>query len=163
VIPVGNARLTIKVTDADGKPVRDARIRTLVMMPGMPMGEKETAAVPVGGIPGTYSTDASFMMAGAYDASLKIEGPSGSATGKLTLETGQDTGHVTGGFTPMHLVPWILSLALAIFIVARIRATGQQINLKPLASRGTIGGLALIAAIFAVSLYAISHWRRPGA
>ena len=49
VIPVGKARLRIDVTDAAGKPVDGAEIRSLVQMPAMSMGEKETLAQPRSG------------------------------------------------------------------------------------------------------------------
>src|SRR4051794_1676751 len=55
VIPVGKARLTIKLTDGAGKPVSGAQIRSMVMMPNMPMGEKEMVAAAQPSKPGVYT------------------------------------------------------------------------------------------------------------
>src|SRR5439155_27012131 len=54
-IPVGPAKLLVRVTDAGGKPVDGAQVVVLAQMPGMPMGEREETAEPVGGQPGVYS------------------------------------------------------------------------------------------------------------
>lgn len=163
VIPIGKVRFTVAVKDSAGKPVDGVRIKSLVQMPGMPMGEKETLAQPVAGKPGLYQTSASFMMEGAYDASLSISGPQGTASGRVPLETGQNTVSYAGGFTLATALPWLILAVLVIFTLVRVRQTGQTVSWKSVASRGTIGGLLLIVAIFGVSLYAITHWRRPGA
>lgn len=161
-IPVGRVRLTIRVADSAGKPVDGAQIRSLVMMPNMPMGEKETTAAPVAGEPGAYATDAAFMMAGGYDATLNIDGPLGSATGKIALETGQNTA-APAGPPLLRFAPWLLATLLVVFILARMRQTGQRPNWRALANRGVIGGILLLVVMFAGSFYAINHWRRPGA
>jgi len=169
VIPVGKARLRIDVTDAAGKPVYDAEIRSLVQMPAMSMGEKETLAQPLPGKPGSYSVEASFAMAGRFAASISIRGPLGEANGKIELETGQDTGS-PGGEPPAislrSLQPWLLGalLALAVaFVLFRMRRTGQRIEGRSLLSREMVVGVLLILIGFGASRWAVNRWRRPGA
>jgi RND family efflux transporter MFP subunit len=168
VIPVGKARIRIDVSDESGKPVEGVEIRSLVQMPSMSMGEKETPAQPVPGRSGSYIVDASFGMAGRFDASLSIRGPLGDATGKVSLETGQDTGgpgEEASGFSFGSLMPWVLGAmaVLAIgFVLFRMRRTGQRISVQPLRNREVIGGILLLVLAFSVSRWAINRWRRPG-
>jgi RND family efflux transporter MFP subunit len=169
VIPVGKARLRIDVTDAAGKPVDGAEIRSLVQMPAMSMGEKETLAQPLPGKPGSYSVEARFAMAGRFAASLSIRGPLGEANGKIDLETGQDTGSPEGKppvFSLRSLQPWLLValLALAVaFVLFRMRRTGQRIGGRSLLSREKVVGVLLILIGFGASRWAVNRWRRPGA
>ena len=168
VIPVGKARVRIDVTDASGKPVEGAEIRSLVQMPTMNMGEQETAAQPVPGQPGSYTVDASFGMAGRFDASLSIRGPLGNANGKVSLETGQDTGGpggAAGGFSFGTLVPWLLgaiAILAIVFVVYRVQRTGQRLSLQTLRSREVIGGILLLVVAFVASQWAISRWKNQG-
>ena len=169
VIPVGKARLRFDVTDAAGKPVDGAEIRSLVQMPAMSMGEKETLAQPIPGKPGSYSFEASFAMAGKFDAAISIRGPLGEAQGKISLETGQNTGS-PGSEPPAvsfrSLRPWILGVLLALavaFVLFRMRRTGQRIGVRSLLSREKVAGVLLILVGFAASRWAIDRWRRPGA
>jgi RND family efflux transporter MFP subunit len=161
-IPIGKVRLTIRVVEAAGKPVQGAQVRSMVMMPNMPMGEKETAAVAVPGKPGVYSTDAAFMMAGGYDATLSISGPQGVASGPIPLQTGMNTTG-DGGSPLLRLAPWIFAGMLVVFILVRMRQTGQRPNWRAFANRGVIGGVLLLVVMYAGSVYAVSHWRRQGA
>jgi RND family efflux transporter MFP subunit len=168
VIPVGKARLRIDVTDAAGKPVEGVQIRSLVKMPAMSMGEKETVAQPVPGKPGSYTTEASFAMAGGYEASIAISGPLGDASGTVAMETGQNTESAgdASGFSVRSLLPWLLVAAgalLAAFVLLRMRQTGQRLAWKSFVTRGTVTGILLLLITFAASRYAINHWRRPGA
>jgi RND family efflux transporter MFP subunit len=169
VIPVGKARLRIDVTDAAGKPVDGVEIRSLVQMPAMSMGEKETLAQPLPGKPGSYSVEASFAMAGRFAASISIRGPLGEANGKIELETGQDTGSPGGeppAFSLRSLQPWFLGalLALAVgFVLFRMRRTGQRIEGRSLLSREKVVGVLLIVIGFGASRWAVNRWRRPGA
>ena len=171
VIPVGKVRVRIHVTDASGKPVEGAEIRTLVQMPSMNMGEKETPAQPVPGEPGSYTAEAGFAMAGRFEATLSIRGPLGNATGKVSLETGQNTGsleHEASTFSSRSVLPWIVGLAAALaigfilLVMVRMRRTGRQITAQPLLKRETIIGILLILVAFGVSRWAINQWRRPG-
>ena len=164
VIPVGKTRLTIKVTDTSSKPVEGALVRALVKMTSMSMGEKESTAIPKPGQPGVYTTEASFGMAGSFNAAITIEGKEGKANGIITLATGQDTSSKSGGgLSPSVLITYLFIVAFIVFIFYRMRVTGQHPNWRAVAHRSTLTGLFLIALIFAVVLYAVNHWRRPGA
>ena len=166
---MGKARLRIDVTDAAGKPVDGAEIRSLVQMPAMSMGEKETLAQPLPGKPGSYSVEASFAMAGRFAASISIRGPLGEANGKIELETGQDTGSPGGeppAFSLRSLQPWLLGalLALAVaFVLFRMRRTGQRIGGGRCSRREKVVGVLLILIGFGASRWAVNRWRRPGA
>lgn len=160
VIPVGRARLRIDLKDAAGRPVEGAEIRSLVQMPQMPMGEKELSAQPLSGQPGSYTMEASFGMAGSYGANISIRGPLGEASGRITLETGQDTGQPASGFSFPSALPWILGAALALagaFALFRFRQTA---NLR--LTRGTVSGILLIVVTLVASRWAVNQWRRPG-
>jgi RND family efflux transporter MFP subunit len=169
VIPVGKARIRIDVTDASGKPVEGAEIRALVQMPSMNMGEKEAPAQPVPGKPGSYAAEAGFAMAGRFDATLSIRGSLGDANGKVSLETGQDTGTPEGevsAFSLRSVLPWVLVVAAALavsLVLVRLRRTGRRLTVQSLRKRETIGGVLLILFAFFVSQWAIRNWRRPGA
>src|SRR6266849_3759674 len=41
VVPVGKAKLMVRVTDSAGKLVQGAEVRAIARMPGMAMGERE--------------------------------------------------------------------------------------------------------------------------
>src|SRR6185312_13028050 len=99
VVPVGKAKLIIKVTDQSGKPVTGAIVKAIAKMPGMVMGEREETAVP-GMELGTYTAPAQFAMGGAYEATISISGPQGTGQAVLQLQTGQSTAAAGGG------VPW---------------------------------------------------------
>ncbi|HEX4998986.1 MAG TPA: efflux RND transporter periplasmic adaptor subunit [Terriglobia bacterium] len=165
VIPVGKARLRIEVTDATGRPIERAQVRSLVKMASMSMGERETVAQPIPGEPGVYTSEASFAMAGAYEASIAIRGPLGDAAGRVALETGQNTEASPGVGTPG--ARWWLAAAaaalLVVFVAYRMKATGQRVAWRSVVHRGTIGGALALVAAYAASRYAIDHWRRPGA
>lgn len=174
VVPAsGRAKLLIKVTDGSGKPVEGVTIHSLTKMPGMNMGEREESAIPVPGQPGVYAAPASFAMEGGYEDTLKVEGPLGSATAMIALATGQNTATPSssrsGGkelLTFSSLLPWLIGfsiVAFVIFILARMRQTGQRLSLRGLAKPSVIGGLLLLAVILWGAVYAVNHFRRPGA
>ena len=158
VIPVGKAQLLLKVTDASGKPVEGAQISALTKMPGMNMGEKEESAQPMPNQPGVYSAPAAFPMGGGYAVDVQINGPQGPANGSLSLQTGQNTAGSSGALW----WPYIVGFLLLLFVVYRMRATNQQVNWRGVFNRQVLGGLALLAVILAVSIYAVRHFRRPG-
>jgi len=163
VIPVGKVRMTLKITDSAGKPVEGAKVRALVKMPTMDMGEKETTATPAGE-PGVYMTEAVFMMEGPYNAAIAIDGPQGQATVNIPLQTGQNTEAAAGGgFTPARLLFWLLVAALVIFTLYRMKRTGQRIHWRVILNRGTVSGLILLGVMFVISRYAVANWRREGA
>ena len=163
VVPVGKATLRLTVTDAAGRPVPGAQVRVLAQMPTMPMGERETAARPVSGQPGVYNAPAGFSMAGAYTASVKISGPQGGGSAAIPLATGEDTSASSGGFRAVALVPWLAGAALLLFILYRLRQTGQRVDVRGALNRQTAGGLLLLVAMLAITVYGVNHWRRPGA
>lgn len=162
VIPVGRARLMLEVRAA-GKPVEDAQVSAFVHMPSMDMGEREQPAKPVAGKPGTYEAEAVFAMAGAYVAEVRIRQGEQEQLVSLKLATGQDT---SPGVSPWPLRPivWgMLVLALALFTLYRMKATGQSLSLRFLARRNVWLSVVLLAAAVAVAVYSVKRWRRPGA
>jgi RND family efflux transporter MFP subunit len=162
VVPVGRATVLVRITDTAGKAVEGARLRVLAKMPGMDMGEREEPATPQPGTPGAYTAPAQFAMAGGYTVTVRIDGPQGAATATVPLETGENTA-TAGDRSPLWLLPWIIGAAAVLFVLYRVRRTGQRLNLRAILNRQVLGGLLLLAAMLAGSLYAVSHWRRPGA
>jgi RND family efflux transporter MFP subunit len=162
VIPIGKAQLRIEITDRSGQPVTGADVRAIAEMPGMKMGEREEVARPVSGEPGVYAAPVMFSMAGAYTATVKIAGPQGAATAKIPLQTGQNTA-AGGEFALLELLPWLIVLLIVAFILYRVWLTGQRPNWRAVLNRQVLGGLLLLAAMLAVSMYAVRNYRRQGA
>lgn len=160
-IPVGKAQLEIKVS-ADGKAVEGAEVRAITGMPGMFMGEREQAAMPKPGEPGTYTVPTAFPMAGGYVSTITISGPQGPATAEVPLSTGANT-RSGGGFAWPRLLMASAVFALIAFTVYRMWRTGQKPNYRAMFSRQVAGGVFLLAVMAAVSWWAVSKWRRPGA
>ncbi|MBV6459426.1 MAG: Multidrug resistance protein MdtA [Fimbriimonadaceae bacterium] len=164
VIPVGQARLVFQVTDSAGKPIDGLDIQAIARMPGMFMGEREQKAQPVAGVAGAYSMQAAFPMAGAYQVALNIGGEPGSATVTLPVRTGEDTGGAEpAGFSFISLIPWAIGLVLVVFIISRMRRTGQRVMWQGIVNRATISGVLLLAILLVISIYAVNNWRRQGA
>ena len=174
----GRAKLLLKVTDASGKPVDGAMIRSLTKMPGMNMGEREETAIPVTGQPGVYTAPAQFAMEGGYEAKFTINGPQGTATATVSLNTGESTGTLSNsagtgsqagnsssgvGIAPGLLLPWLAGGAVVLFILHRMRRTGQRLSLRTAANRSVLGGLILLGLILWGAVYAVNHFRRQGA
>ena len=165
VIPVNKAQIFFSLKDDSGNPVENASVRVLAKMPGMDMGEKESVAKPVSGQAGTYLAPAVFAMAGGYEVTLQITGPRGATTAKVSVSTGQNTGGPTGGGGGPGLFPFLIgagAVLFALFVVYKMRMSGQEIHLKGLLNRQVIGGLALVAVMLAVAVYAVNRYRRPG-
>lgn len=164
VIPVGKARLTFTITTESGEPVTDLEIRAIARMPGMFMGEREQRALPASE-PGTYGMEAAFPMAGNYEVEIKIDGTPGAATAKLAVRTGQDIGSnaAGGGISVLRLLPWGIGLALALFVIYRVRQSGQRIDRQAVFNRATMGGTLLLIAMLAGAIYSVNNLRRPGA
>lgn len=160
-IPVGSAQLVLRITDAAGKPAEGLTIKTLTRMPGMNMGEREIAAT-AGGEPGLYTAQAVFAMGGAYSVDLQIDGHAGNAKGSISVSTGQNTdaGSASAGFT--WIIPWLIGLAILVFVIVRMRATGQKADVKSALNRGTIGGLLLLGLLLVGAMFAVRNFRRPG-
>ncbi len=165
-IPVGPARLLIKVTDASGKPVEGATVTGLAQMPGMPMGERDETATPQPGQPGVYSAPARFAMAGAYNATVKITGPQGSATAVVPLNTGQNTGTFGAGAAParggMAILYWAAGILFVLFVLYRMRKTGQKVNARRILNIGTLVGIILLVVVFLAARWAVQKYTQPG-
>ena len=175
----GRAKLLLKVTDTSGRPLDGVKIRALTKMSGMNMGEREETAVPVTGQPGTYTAPAQFAMEGGYEATLRIEGPQGSAMATVSLSTGQNIGPLSsaepgggrqnpsvnggGGAVLSALLPWLVAAGLAVFVLLRMRQTGQRFSLRGVLNRPVIGGLLLLGLILWGAVYLVGRFRRPGA
>lgn len=163
VLPVGKASLDIFVTDSSAKPVDGAKIRAIAQMPNMPMGEREQSAVPTGA-PGHYRFTQSFSMAGGYEAKIVVDGPQGSGTAVIPMETGKSTAAPKEGGNPfLAFWPWLLGLAAVAFVLVRMRQTGQRLDAKAVLNFRTLASLAFLGAVVVGAVYAVNHWRRTGA
>lgn len=163
VVPVGQARMILTISDSAGKPVEGAQVRAIAEMPGMPMGEREAAAPQISGQPGAYSMPVNFPMAGDYVVTVKITAAQGAADGKIPLKTGENTAAAGGGFPVFPLLGIVAILAAGAFILYRMRRTGQHINWRGLFTRQVVAGLLLVAAMLAMAWFAVRQFRRPGA
>lgn len=165
VVPVGKARLLIRVTDSAGKPVEGAEVRAIAQMPGMAMGEQEGVAAPQPGQPGVYAMPATFAMEGAYTATVKISSQHGPGVAQIPLKTGQNTAVPArgGGFSPLSLLPWLLGLGAGAFVLFRVWRSGQRPNWRGIFNRQVLGGLVLVALMLAGATWAVRTFRRPGA
>lgn len=160
VVPIGRAKLLIRVTDHQGAPVSDASVKALARMPGMKMGEREEVAMPTGE-PGSYSAPAVFSMAGRYEVTVSISSPMGSGQANLPLSTGQASAS-QNGFNP-SLALLLGGLAGAFYIFLRMRATGQTVNIRGLLSRSVMASIVLLAVALAAGIWAVRNLRRVGA
>ena len=161
-IPVGKAKLRLKVLDAGGQPVSGATVKTLTKMPGMVMGEREETAKPLPNTPGVYEAPASFPMGGGYAIDFKISGAGGDASGSIPVQTGQST---AGGGSSSALGGWLLPLGLLLlgaFIFWRMKQTGQKFNWRAMLHWQTAAGIAVLLVMLWVGRYAVNNWRRPG-
>lgn len=168
VIPVGKAKLQIKITDAAGKPVEGVTLRALTKMPSMDMGEREQPGSMRAGEPGVYDVPAQFAMEGGYESTLRITGPLGEATAHISLATGQNTmASGSGDGSNGSILPYLLwggaALVALFWIFNRMRRTGQPVNWKGVFNGQVLGGLILLALITAGAVYAVTHFRRAGA
>lgn len=160
-IPVGKADLRLKITDAKGQPIEGAQVKTLTKMPGMNMGERENLARPMPGEPGIYQAPAAFPMAGGYVSQIEIVGPKGSANAEIPLSTGQNTAQETG-VSKWKIALWLAGAILVLFILFRVWKSGQKPNWRAVFNRQVLGGVALLAIMLAISVFAVRHFRRPG-
>lgn len=160
VVPVGKAKLLIRVTDAQGAPVRDATIKTLARMPGMKMGEREEVAMPAGE-PGLYTAPAVFAMSGRYEVTVSISSPMGSGQANLPLSTGQPSAS-QNGFNG-SLVLLLCGLAGIAYILWRMRVTGQAVNIRGILNRSVLASVALLAFALTAGIWAVRNLRREGA
>ncbi len=162
VLPVGKATLDVAVSDGSGKPVDGVTVKAIAQMPNMAMGEREQMAAPTG-VPGHYRFTQSFSMAGGYDARISVAGPLGSGTATIPLETGKTTvAKASGGSPVLALWPWALGLCVAVFVLMRMRKTGQQLDARRALNPQAVGAIAVLGIVVAVAVYAVNHFRRSG-
>ena len=165
VISLGKIKLQVKITDAAGKPVEGVTLRALTKMPGMDMGEREQPGNPRTGEPGVYEVPAQFAMEGGYESAIQITGPLGDATAHIPLATGQNTMANGGGKNSFLLILfWGAAIfALLVFVLNRVRRSGQKINWRGVLNGQVLGSLLLLAIMMAGAVYAVRHFRRDGA
>jgi RND family efflux transporter MFP subunit len=161
VVPVGKAKLIIKVTDQSGKPVTGAIVKAIAKMPGMVMGEREETAVP-GMELGTYTAPAQFAMGGAYEATISISGPQGTGQAVLQLQTGQSTAAAGGGVPWGSILLWGGIVAAILIVVVQMRRTGQSVNLRGVFSRQVLVSLLVLGVALAIAVWAVNSQRREG-
>lgn len=160
IVPVGKAKVGLKVSDSQGKPVSGATIKVLAKMPGMNMGEREEVA-SAGSEPGTYSVPAVFSMAGQYDVTVSISAASGSGQAIFQLATGQSSDSASGSGST-----WLIVLAVGTavaLVIWRMRKTGQKLSMHGLMSKSVWMSLALLALALAGGMWAVRNLRREGA
>lgn len=156
VIPIGKANLVITIQDSSGKPLEGAEVRAIASMPGMNMGEKEQPARP-GDKPGVYLAPAVFSMAGLYEATITVNGEKG----KVQLRTGQSTAD-DKSFPWATLVVGLGLGGLVLYVLHRVRKTGQKLDVKSLINRQAVVSLLLLGGALFLVIYAVNNWRRPG-
>lgn len=161
VIPVGKAKLIIKVTDQSGKPVSGVTVRAIAKMPGMTMGEREETATP-GSDPGTYAAPAQFAMGGGYEATISISGPMGTGQAVIPLHTGANTAAAGGGFPWGSLILWGGIAAAVLIVIVQMRRTGQSVNARGIFNRQVILSLLVLGAAVAIAVWAVNSQRREG-
>lgn len=160
VVPVGKARVTVRVTGKDGHAVSDATVTVFAKMPGMNMGEREESAA-ASGKDGTYIAPATFAMAGQYDVTLTVSGAEGTGKAVLNLNTGQSSSGKSAGGQAWWLIG---GLVLVVgFVVWRMRATHQKVMLKGVLNRTVVLSLLLLAGAIGVGVWAVRNLRREGA
>ncbi|MCW5943412.1 MAG: efflux RND transporter periplasmic adaptor subunit [Fimbriimonadaceae bacterium] len=156
-IPVGRANLVVTVRDARGAPVEKAEVRAIARMPGMNMGEREQPA-KTGDRPGRYVVPAVFSMPGLYEITVTVNG----ASGTVELRTGQNT--VAGGSSLLpQAATFGTAIALVLFVLYRIRKTGQRFEPGAVFNFRVLGSLFVLAGALAVAIWAVNNLRRPGA
>lgn len=160
VVPVGKAKLIIKVADASGQPVAGATVKAIAKMPGMAMGEREETAV-AGPDAGSYIAPASFAMGGAYEATITVTGAKGTGKVVLDLQTGAST-EGEGGF-PWGTVLLVGILAVvAALVIVQMRRTGQSVNTRGIFNRQVFLSLVLLGVALLVAVWAVNSQRREG-
>lgn len=165
-VPVGKAKIVLSVKDDHGRSVEGAAVYVIAQMPGMPMGEREQRALPGKG--GAYAAPAVFAMEGAYDLSVRIDGPLGSGQGKTSVQTGDDTGsdseRARGGpfslfIGSMPVFGIIAGLAFALWLFVRSGLAKREAWVR---FKSAILPLGLIGACVIAAFWAVNKYRRPG-
>ena len=166
VVPLGKAKVVLKVTDSAGKPVSGVKLRVLAQMPGMAMGEREQPAIQDAS--GDYVAPAVFGMEGGYDLTVRADGPLGSGEAKASLSTGQKTSMESPAGQSTK-APWTAVLAVVTLVVIswfsrgafRRSPTGQE-QMGGKSIRPVVVSLILISACVYGAYWAVNNLRRPG-
>lgn len=158
VVTLGRAIVKLRITDASGKPAAGLRVKVIVAMPGMPMGEHEEEATLQPD--GLYSVPARFAMEGAYEARVTIDG---AGTAVIPLHMGEDTSEPASVEYRWIVLGAALVLAVGGFVVYRMRRTGQRIPREKLFTPSVLFSILLIALVLGGVLYGVWHFRRKGA
>lgn len=162
IVPVGRAKLIVKLTDSSGKTVSNASVKVLAQMPGMAMGEKDETAQPTG-TSGVYSAPAVFGMGGTYGVAISINGPLGIAQTNLSITTGEPTNTNESGVSLISVIGLSGLILVGLGLVLRqMSKTGRRVNVQNALNRQAISSIVLLAAALAVAVLAINHFRRPG-
>lgn len=165
-VPVGKANLLIAVSDAGGKPVEGATVRAIAAMAGMNMGERVQTARP-GDRPGLYVAPVAFPMGGIYGTTVTVEGPLGRGETTVELKTGEATSLAGESASPgagiVGLWPWAVGIALALFVLYRVRRTGQTVDLRGVFTRQVGLSLLLLGGAVALVVWVVNTRRRDGA
>lgn len=159
MVPVGKAKVQLKVSDSQGKPVSGATVKVFARMPNMNMGEREEVAMQ-GSEPGSYTAPATFAMAGQYDVTVSVSAASGSGQTVLQVSTGQSSASGSGSNSI-----WLFGLAVLVILAPiawRMVSTGQKISLRGLFSKTVLLSLGLLAIAFAAGTWAVRNLRREG-
>jgi multidrug resistance efflux pump len=161
IVPVGEARLRMRLADSRGQAVEGAIVRVIAQMPGMPMGEREDGAEMQS--PGVYVAPARFSMAGAYTVTIRVTGEAGAATANIPLSTGQNTGTLdVSSSSLLPLFGWLLFLGVIAFTLYRMRRTGQRVHLRWARDWRVLAGLAMLVATYALARAAVTKFQKPG-
>ncbi len=160
VIPLGRAKIIIKLTDSTSNPVQNATVKVFAQMPGMVMGEREETATNGDG-PGLYVAPAVFGMAGTYEIKISISGPQGNSVATLNVSTGQSLSEKPKPPLALYLGIGIAVVAL-VLLVRQLRATGQKVNVRSLLNLQVILSLVLLGGALAIVLWAVNTQRRQG-
>jgi RND family efflux transporter MFP subunit len=160
IVPVGRARVIVRVTDRQGSPVTDATVRVFARMPGMDMGEREETAVPTPEA-GVYTAPAIFAMAGGYEVTISVSKGDQAGQAVLRLTTGRSS--VDRHDRPVWLFVLLGGAVLAGLILWRMRATGQRIHLKGALNRTVVLSLLMLVVAYGVATWAVRNLRREGA
>src|SRR5207237_1595842 len=91
---------------------------------------------------------------------VSVNGAQGRAVAVIPVSTGQSTAQSGLNYTAIAL--WVLAIGLVVFVVVRMRKTGQRVGIKGMFSASVLWSLLLLGAAFAAAIYAMNHYRRPG-
>jgi membrane fusion protein (multidrug efflux system) len=81
---------------------------------------------------------------------------------KTVIKTGQSIVSSSGPIGLLPVLGILTLLGLVAFVIYRMRATGQRLNLRALLSWPVITGVLLLAAVYLVSAWAVRAYTKPG-